>query len=173
MHSFSLAPLFASLWSTGATLEGSRYTTCLQEFFFVWDILHPERLANVAYHLLCGPCCYWLSSCVWVLWLWASWTHKKTGHKMDTALKLQGLKGSWHVQSTNFTWILYAFTMCCLFFPLEICLSSSRLRASFLDDIWGDICSTSGQVIGFTPKNCSRTLGANLMQIEDCCFWNV
>lgn len=128
MHSFSLAPLFASLWSTGATLEGSRYTTCLQEFFFVWDILHPERLANVAYHLLCGPCCYWLSSCVWVLWLWASWTHKKTGHKMDIALKLKGLKGSWHVQSTNFTWILYAFTMCCLFFPLEICLSSSRFR---------------------------------------------
>lgn len=148
MHSFSLAPLFASLWSTGATLEGSRYTTCLQEFFLGWDILHPERLANVAYHLLCGPCCYWLSSCAWVLWLWASWTQKKTGHKMDIALKLQGLKGSWHVQSTNFTWILYAFTMCCLFFPLRICVSSMWVyhrRLEVLDDFWGDICSLSAK----------------------------
>ena len=93
-----------------------------------WDILHPERLANVAYHLLCGPCCYWLSSCVWVLWLWASWTQKngsQNGHRLETQRLERVMTCTIHQFHLD---PLCMKTMCCLFLPLEICLSSSRFR---------------------------------------------
>ena len=110
-----------------------------------WDILHPERLANVAYHLLCGPCCYWLSSCVWVLWLWASWTQKKRVTKWTSPWNSKAWKGhdmyNPPISLGSFmheNHVLFVFASRNMFVIKPV-------PASFLDDIWGDICSPSAK----------------------------